>query len=494
MMRRSTRRMRNVRTMPQVPTADLSSNAPPREAPRQACAASGPASRAAAGSAAGRAAGCAAGCAAGAVAPNAGRRVALGAAAMLGALVLNPVVAQAPAAPPASGADPAWMMVSTALVLLMVVGLALFYGGLVRRKNVLNTMMSFVALGVVGLTFASVGYSLAFGGGSSVIGTLANAGLRGLAPDGGGLPSLLFFAFQTTFAIITAALISGAVVERMRFGAYMLFIALWSVVVYAPLAKWVWGGGFLQRLGALDFAGGTVVHINAGVAAAVLALLLGRRRDYGHKAMLPHQVPLTLLGAGLLWFGWFGFNAGSALGANATTVVAFVNTLLAPGATLVVWALLDLGRGGRATAVGLATAVVVGLVAITPAAGFVSPIGALAIGALGALPSYALILWRARSGLDDALDVFAAHGVGGISGALLTGLFASRAWGAPVNGSLAQLGVQALAVACAVATSAVGTLLLARLVGALVALRADQATEARGLDVTLHGEEAYTDG
>jgi len=437
--------------------------------------------------------------------PAAARAASVGAApraALVAALALaaaTPAAAQAasgPLPPDVPAGDIAWMMTSTALVLLMVVGLGFFYGGLVRRKNVLNTMMmSFVSIGVVGLTFAGVGYSLAFSGGSALIGDLAHAGLRGLAPGGpGGLPSLLFFSFQATFAMITAALISGAVVERMRFGAYMLFIALWSVVVYAPVAKWVWGGGFLQRLGALDYAGGTVVHISAGVAAAVLALMLGRRGDYGRKAMLPHQVPYTLLGAGLLWFGWFGFNAGSALSAGAGSVVAFANTLLAPAATLVVWALLDLARGGRATAVGLATGVVVGLVAITPAAGFVSPAAALVIGAVAALPSYALILWRARSRLDDALDVFAAHGIGGVSGALLTGIFASRAWGAPVDGSLSQLGVQALAVACAAGTSALGTLAIARLIASVTALRADAATEAQGLDVALHGEEAYTDG
>ncbi|MEJ2292989.1 MAG: ammonium transporter, partial [Deinococcales bacterium] len=369
----------------------------------------------------------------------------------------------------ASAGDLAWMMASTALVLVMVVGLAFFYGGLVRRKNVLNTMMmSFVALGVVGLTFAAVGYSLAFSPGSAFLGGLHHVFLRGLgASPGSGLPALLTFAFQATFAMIGAALVSGAVVERMRFGAYMLVIALWSVVVYAPLAKWVWGGGFLQRLGALDFAGGTVVHINAGVAALVLALVLGRRRDYGRKAMLPHQVPYTLLGAGLLWFGWFGFNAGSAQAADATAVIAFVNTLLAPAATLVVWALLDMARGGRVTAVGIATGMVVGLVAVTPAAGYVGPASALLIGALAALPSYALMLWRARSRLDDALDVFAAHGVAGITGALLTGLFADPAWGAPVHGSLDQLGIQALAVACALGFSAVGTLVVAAVVGRL---------------------------
>jgi Amt family ammonium transporter len=428
------------------------------------------------------------------------RHAAVGALAVSvgGALAADPPAAAPAAATQAAvpAGDLAWMMASTALVLLMVVGLAFFYGGLVRRKNVLNTMMmSFVALGVVGLTFAAVGYSLAFAPGSAWLGGFAHAFLRGLGTAGGsGLPALLGFAFQATFAMISAALISGAVVERMRFGAYMLVIALWSVVVYAPLAKWVWGGGFLQQLGALDFAGGTVVHINAGVAAAVLAVLLGRRRDYGRKAMLPHQVPYTLLGAGLLWFGWFGFNAGSAQAADATAVLAFVNTLLAPAATLVVWALFDMARGGRVTAVGIATGMVVGLVAITPAAGFVGPSAALAIGALAALPSYLIMLWRARSRLDDALDVFAAHGVGGISGALLTGVFASRAWGAPVDGSLTQLGIQALAVTCALVFSAVGTLAVAGLVGLLTPLRADADTEAQGLDVGMHGEEAYTDG
>jgi len=424
--------------------------------------------------------------------PAVARRPTTAVAAITVPMLAGHAAAHGAAAP---AADLAWMMLSTALVLLMVVGLAFFYGGLVRRKNALNTMMmSFVALGVVTLTFAGLGYSLAYGGGGAWLGGLQYLGLRGVGMGGDGLPGLLDFAFQATFAIIAAALVSGAVVERMRFSAYLLVIALWSVVVYAPLAKWVWGDGFLARLGAIDFAGGTVVHINAGVAAMVLALMLGRRRDYGAKAMIPHQVPFTLLGAGLLWFGWFGFNAGSAYGANTTAVLAFANTLLAPAATLVLWALTDLFRTGRVTAVGAATGIVVGLVAVTPAAGVVSPGGALAIGALATFPSYLLLLWRARSGLDDALDVFAAHGVGGVSGALLTGLFVSRAWGAPVDGGLAQLGVQALAVVSAAAASAVGTFLIARAVGLVVPLRADTRAEAQGLDLAMHGEDAYSDG
>ena len=282
-----------------------------------------------------------------------------------------------------NGADTAWMLVATALVLLMTPALAFFYGGLVRSKNALNTMMmSVVSLGFVGVAWALLGYSLAFAPGSALIGGLSHAFLRGVGVDLNAaaptIPHMLFMAFQGTFAIITAALISGAVVERKRFSAYILFITLWSLFVYSPIAHWVWGGGFLGKLGALDFAGGTVVHINAGVAALVAAILLGPRKDYARQATLPHHVPFALLGAGLLWFGWFGFNGGSALAANGAAALAFVNTFLAPMGTLVAWTLLDFRRNGKATAVGAATAIVVGLVAVTPAAGFVSPMSALA--------------------------------------------------------------------------------------------------------------------
>ncbi len=392
-------------------------------------------------------------------------------------------------------ATTSWMLVSTSYVFLMVVGLAFFYGGLVRRKNVLNTMMmSFIALGIVAITWALIGYSLAYSGDGQYVGGLTYALMQNIGLEGDGIPLILDFSFQATFAIITAALISGAVVERMRFSAYMLFIALWSVLIYAPMAKWVWGGGFLDGLGAIDFAGGTVVHINAGVAAVVLALLLGKRKDFGNQAMLPHQVPFTLLGAGLLWFGWFGFNGGSAYAADGFASLAMTNTLLAPAAAVVFWAVLDTFRTGKVTAVGVATAVIIGLVAITPAAGVVSPISALLMGAIATVPSYYLLLWRARSSLDDSLDVFAAHGMGGISGALLTGVFVSTAWGGDVNGSLSQLGVQALAVGVAIAFSAVGTFIIAKGVSLFVPLRADERLEAQGLDVTMHGEEAYTDG
>jgi len=310
------------------------------------------------------------------------------------------------------------MLVATALVLLMTPALAFFYGGLVRSKNVLNTMMmSLASLGAVGIAWVVAGYSLAFAPGYGWIGGGAHLFLHGVGLEAkGSIPHVLFMAYQGTFAIITAALISGAIVERMRFGPYLAFITLWALTVYAPVAHWVWGGGWLARLGALDFAGGTVVHVNAGVGALVAALLLGPRKDYGRQALLPHSVPFVLLGASLLWFGWFGFNGGSALGANASAALAFVNTLVAPMATLVVWMLLDLARTGKATAVGAATGIVVGLVAITPAAGFVSPMSAVAIGAIAALPSYYAIQWRSTTRLDDSLDVLAAHGVEAPSG------------------------------------------------------------------------------
>ena len=406
------------------------------------------------------------------------------------------------ALPPLRGDDTAWLLVSTALVLLMTPALGFFYGGLVRRKNVLNTMMmSLVSLGAVGLAWALLGYSLAFTPGGAWLGGAGHALLRGVGLDTGpwgAFPQLLYFAYQGAFAIITAALVSGAVVERVRFGAYTWFIALWSLVVYAPVAHWVWGGGWLGRLGALDFAGGTVVHINAGAAALACAWAVGKRKDYGRQAFLPHNVPYVMLGAALLWFGWFGFNGGSALSAGPVAVLAFVNTLLAPGSALLMWMLLDRWRTGRPTAVGAATGAVVGLVAITPAAGFVAPAHALVLGALAALPSYAVMVWRARGSLDDSLDVFAAHGLGGITGALLTGVLAQRAWHAPadglVAGGLRLVGVQALAIAAVFAYSLVVTFALLRLIGLGAGLRPSEREEGVGMDVVQHGEEAYNRG
>jgi len=392
------------------------------------------------------------------------------------------------------------MLISTALVLLMTPALGFFYGGLVRGKNALNTMMmSVAALGFVGLAWALLGYSLAFSGGSALIGGLSRVALAGVGVEPqGSIPHILFMAYQGTFAIITAALISGAIAERMRFSAYLIFITLWSVLVYAPVAHWVWGGGFLSAMGALDFAGGTVVHINAAVAAFVAAIMMGARKDYARQAILPHNVPFTLLGAGLLWFGWFGFNAGSALGASPAAALAFANTLLAPTATLVVWTLLDLHRTRKVTAVGAATAIVVGLVAVTPAAGLVSPISAIVLGALAAGPSYFGLLWRARTRLDDSLDVVAAHGLGGTVGALLTGVLAEKSWGSPSDGLLfgnpRQLGIQAVAILGVAAYSALASWGLLRLVNAVAPLRVSKRDEGLGLDVSQHGEEAYVRG
>ncbi|MFL5615092.1 MAG: ammonium transporter [Gemmatimonadaceae bacterium] len=405
--------------------------------------------------------------------------------------------------PAISAGDTAWVLISTALVMLMVPGLALFYGGLVRQKNALNTfMMSLSALGIVTVQWVLVGYSLAFGPGSSWLGGLAWWGLDhvGAAPNAAyaaTVPHLAFAAFQAMFAAITVALISGAVVERLRFSAYLLFTLAWTTFVYDPLARWVWGdGGWLRSLGALDFAGGTVVHVSAGTAALVAAIMLGRRRAIARGALVPHNVPFTLLGAGLLWFGWFGFNAGSALGANAVAVNALVTTHAAAAAALSLWLVLDLWRSGRTTAVGAATGAVVGLVAITPAAGFVTPRAALLIGVIASASSYAAMHLRARTRIDDALDVFACHGVAGIVGALLTGVFATTSVNPSganglLAGNAAQLGVQAVAVLATMVLS--GSLTGAIIFGlrAVMAVRASLSDELTGLDASDHGEEAY---
>ena len=401
-----------------------------------------------------------------------------------------------------SAGDTAWVLISTALVLVMVPGLAFFYGGLVRGKSALNTMlMSLGALAVITVQWVLLGYSLAFGEGTRWFGDLSLAGLAGVGaaagPYASGIPHVLFAAFQGMFAGIAVALFSGAVVERMRFTAYLVFGVLWSTLVYDPLAHWVWGeGGWLRELGALDFAGGTVVHISAGVTALVLARMLGPRRDYGRMASVPHNVPFTLLGAGLLWFGWFGFNAGSALAASGVATNALLTTHAGASAGLVAWLACEMWRGGRATAVGAATGAVVGLVAITPAAGFVTPLGALAIGALSAPLSFAALHARARSQLDDSLDVFACHGVAGISGALLTGVFATTSVnpdGADgvLAGNLGLLWVQALAVVATMVFAAAASALLLTLVRVVMPVRVSVSAEVVGIDLSEHGEEAY---
>ena len=394
-------------------------------------------------------------------------------------------------------ADTAWMLIATALVLLMTPALAFFYGGLARSKNALNTMMmSFISLGFVGVAWALIGYTLAFSGTNAWIGDLANVFLNGVGIEAKGtIPHMLFMAFQGTFCIITAALISGAIIERMRFSAYVAFITIWAIAIYAPIAHWVWGGGWLASLGAFDFAGGTVVHVNAAAAALVAAMVVGKRSDYGSSSILPHNVPFVLLGAGLLWFGWFGFNAGSALAASPQAGLAFVTTMLAPAATLVVWTMLDAVRTGKPTSVGCATAIVVGLVAITPAAGYVSPMSAIALGAIAAFPSYFGILLRSKTSLDDSLDVVAAHGLGGTVGALLTGVFAEKALNGAFDGALfgnpGQVLVQGAAVLGAMFYSGAGTFVILKLIGLVVPLRATVSEEAEGLDIIAHGEEAY---
>jgi ammonium transporter, Amt family len=402
--------------------------------------------------------------------------------------------------------DTAWVLMATALVLVMVPGLACFYGGLSRNRAVLNTMlMSFGALAVVSVFWVVAGYSLAFSSGTSWLGDLHWIGMQGVtgAPNptySAGLPHILFSAFQMMFAGITVALISGAVVERMRFSAFLLFALLWGGLVYVPLAHWVWAdGGWLRSLGALDFAGGTVVHISAGVAAVILARMLGRRHDAGRTAILPHNVPLTLLGAGLLWFGWFGFNAGSALAADGIAANALITTHTAAAAGLLSWIVVELIRTRHATAVGAATGAVAGLVAITPAAGFVSPMAAIAIGGVGSACAYAAIQLRARTSIDDALDVFACHGVSGIVGALATGVFATKIinpLGADglVAGNAKLLGIQAIAVVATIAFVAVMTPAVVLAVNAVTKIRISLADELAGVDTKEHREEGYHGG
>ena len=396
----------------------------------------------------------------------------------------------------------AWMLSSAALVLLMVPGLALFYGGMVRRKNVLTTIMhSFVCMAVVGVQWVLFGYALAFGTSQGGwIGWDWNlVGLRGIAMDKAfldkGIPELAFVMFQGKFAIITPALISGAIAERVRFPAFLLFTLLWTTLVYCPLAHWVWSPeGWLCKLGVLDFAGGTVVHISAGVSALVLALRIGPRRDYvpGQASVMPHNLPFTLLGAGLLWFGWFGFNAGSAVGlpgpvAGPAAALAFTTTQTAAAAAALAWLLYEWLRHGRPTSLGLASGIIAGLVAITPAAGFVTPLSAMGLGLLSGVVCCIAVQWKSRLRYDDSLDAFGVHGVGGMIGAVLTGALCFT----PVEASAAQVGKQLLGVGVGVGMAVVGTLMVAALVSACTPLRASDEEERDGLDITTHGERAY---
>jgi len=409
--------------------------------------------------------------------------------------------AATPAPPKIDTGDTAWMIVATALVMLMTIpGLALFYGGLAKRKDSLNTMaMSFVTFCSVSLLWVLYGFSFTFNGDiSGFIGDGAKVFLKGVGPGSINdlaktIPEYIFIVYQLTFAAITVALASGAYIERMKFSAWILFSILWMTLVYIPVAHWVWGGGFLSKMGALDFAGGTVVHINAGAAALVGALILGRRRE---KSLLPGNLTLVVTGAGLLWFGWFGFNAGSALGANGLAGAAFINTNTATAVAALSWMFVEWVYSGKPTVLGLASGAVAGLVAITPAAGFVNISGALIIGlAAGIIPFFAVALLKPKLGYDDTLDAFGIHGVGGTLGAILTGVFADPAINEAGKGLLygnsGQLWTQILASLITFAYSAVVTAVIFMIIKYTVGLRVDEEDEFIGLDESQHGEKAY---
>jgi Amt family ammonium transporter len=394
-------------------------------------------------------------------------------------------------------ADTAWLMVSCALVMLMTPGLALFYGGMVGSRNVLSSFMhSFIALGVITLQWVVIGYSLAFGSdvGGGLLGGTEYALLRGVGlepQEGSTIPHILFMAFQMMFAIITPALISGAIAERMKFSAYLVFIVLWATLVYDPICHWVWGpNGWLGARGALDFAGGTVVHLSSGAAALICAFVIGRR----HRPGPPHNLTLTLLGAGMLWFGWFGFNAGSALASNSNAALALVNTHLAAGTAAFAWAVVEWLRQGKPTALGVASGLVAGLVCITPAAGFVSPMSAVLMGLVAGPVCYGAVLLKGKFGYDDALDAFGIHGVGGALGAVLTGVFAAAAWGGTdglIQGNTDLFIENVIGVVAAAAYSVMVTLGLLKIIDVTIGLRVSGDEESEGLDTNLHGEEGY---
>lgn len=396
--------------------------------------------------------------------------------------------------------DTAWLLVSAAFVLLMTPGLALFYGGMVQKKNVLSTLMhAFGALPIISLLWAVIGYSMVFGTShSGAIGGVEFAMLSGLATSAKGtVPSLAFAAYQMMFAIITPALIAGAFAERMKFSAYAAFIALWSLLVYNPVAHWVWNDdGWLMKMGALDFAGGTVVHAIAGMSALVGSILLKPRVGYPRQKSIPHNLTMTLLGAGILWFGWFGFNGGSALTSGALASLAMMTTHLAAAAAAFSWMVIEWFHRGKPTAFGVASGLVAGLVVITPAAGYVAPWAAIVMGLLVSPLCYAAVILKDRFGYDDSLDAFGIHGVGGIFGAILTGVFASKAFNdagrdGALYGNVSQLGIQTLGVVVCGVYAAVMTAILLKGINLVIGLRVTENDEREGLDTTLHGEEGY---
>lgn len=417
-------------------------------------------------------------------------------------MVLSEVSVYAQDLESVSSGDTAWVLASAALVMLMTPGLGLFYAGMVRRKNALATMLqSFIMVAIIGVQWVVFGYSLAFGPGNWFIGGLSWIGLRGVGQGPGPysetVPHLAFMIYQAMFAIITPALITGAFAERMRFRSFLIFMVLWATIVYDPVAHWVWAkDGWLFKLGALDFAGGTVVHICSGVAALCCALMMGKRKGFGREEIMPHSIWMTVLGAAILWFGWFGFNAGSALGSNGLAASAFVTTNSAASAGALSWLAVEWLHRGKPTALGAASGAVAGLVAITPASGFVSPMAALAIGAVVGVLCYLAIMLKSRFGYDDSLDVFGVHGVGGTWGAIATGLFASTAINAVgAEGLLfggGTLMLKQLAAVCAVFVySFVVTGILLKLVGFVSPLRVAREDEEIGLDLSQHGEVAY---
>ena len=403
-------------------------------------------------------------------------------------------VALAADQPPFSAADTAWMMVSSALVMLMLPGLALFYGGMVQKKNVLSSLMhSFAPLAVVGLQWIVIGYSLSFGTGNSLIGDFSQLFLAGMNVDSqtGSIPTYIFVMFQGMFAIITPALISGAIAERMKFSTYLVFILLWSLLVYDPITHWIWGGGWLQKMGALDFAGGMVVHLSAGISSLAVAYLIGKRKGYPSEMFVPHNLTMTLLGVGLLWFGWFGFNAGSALAANANAALAFTTTMVAACAAALAWMMMEWWILKKPSALGLASGIVAGLGSVTPASGFITPGCALLLGLVAGVVCFYGVRIKFKLRYDDSLDVVGVHGVGGIWGTLAAGLFASVGGQGLFYGHAAQLGTQCVGVVavglyCFVITYVVGYLL-----DKTMGLRVSEEEEWSGLDEQLHGEVGY---
>jgi Amt family ammonium transporter len=398
--------------------------------------------------------------------------------------------------------DTAWVLISAALVFLMTPGLGFFYGGMVRGKNVLTTIMqSFFIVALISVEWIIIGYAMTFGTDiNGFIGSLDKVGLTGVGMNvlaNGTIPELAFVAFQCMFAVITPALITGAFAERMKFGAFVVFILLWAIFIYNPMAHWVWGGGFLAQLGALDFAGGLVIHILSGVSGLTICLLLGKRHGYGKLPMLPHHLPMTVLGAALLWFGWFGFNAGSALGANALAANAFVTSQAAAASATLSWVCIEWIHNGKPTILGAASGCIAGLVAITPAAGFVAPMPAVIIGLVGGVVCYtAVVVVKAKLGYDDSLDAFGVHGVGGTWGAIATGLWATKS----VNeagadglfyGSSDLLIAQLISIVIAYALAIIGSYVIFKIVSAFMQVRADESEEVSGLDIVEHGERGY---